>query len=263
MTRGRLWTSFVAVVLLGAATVIIVGGWPPKAPWFGDSCGIPQSIAPDAPVAVSDRDSLRVVEQGLTQPVDEFNSVSLGAVLENTSDRIAYRTRVTFRLADAENRGIAGFEATEDEIPIIMPGQRVGAGMTVSPAITDAASRRIATFQVDTETSRWLPSDALGDDFTPVTAEYRYLLRRDPQVPLSTEIHFVPTSTACRPLVGWNPAALFRNGNGAIVGGTRQYSLVTDSCSRIGEETWVIPRKAIPPTADDARTELYPYCDIQ
>ncbi|MET0237970.1 MAG: hypothetical protein ABW224_25245 [Kibdelosporangium sp.] len=200
-----------------------------------------------------------MAEQGFTQPVDEFNSVSLGAVLENPHDRIAYRTQVTLRLLDAQGAEITGFESAADDVPIVMPGQRIGVGMTVSP--TRAGELLVAKVEVDTRTSQWLAADALGDDFGQVTAEYRQTARRDPKVPTSTEIRFVPQSTACRPLSGANPATVFRDNNGTVVGGTRQYAAVAGVCSNFGQETWVIPRKAIP-SADDSRTQLYPYCDI-
>ncbi|MBP2324426.1 hypothetical protein JOF56_004811 [Kibdelosporangium banguiense] len=181
-------------------------------------------------------------------------------MLENPHDRIAYHTQVTLRLLDAQGAEITGFESATDEIPIVMPGQRIGVGMTVSP--TRVGDLRVAKFEVETRTSQWLAADALGDDFGQVTAEYRQTVRKDPKVPNSTQIRFVPQSTACRPLWGANPAAVFRDTNGTLIGGTRQYTVVTGACSNFGRETWVIPRKAIPP-ADDNRTQLYPYCDIR
>lgn len=263
MKRGRLWVAGLVVLALGAVVVVVTGGWPPRVPWFGGSCDLPQSVTALGSSSAPRSGGIRVVDQGFTQPSDEFKSVSLAAILENTSDRIAYGTRVTVELLDERNSRVTGFEAADDEIPILMPGQRIGVGMTVSPTIPDAASRTVAAFQVDTDTTRWLADDALGEDFAPVTAEYLNTVRRDPEVPHSNEIHFTVTSETCRPLEGWNPAAVFRDSGGDIVGGMRRYSAVTEACAQNDRETWVIPLKATPPTADDANTEIYPYCDIQ
>lgn len=243
------------VAVVGTATAVLLGSR-----WFGASCDIPEAVPPNEGSADASPGGLHVIDQGFTQPVDEFNSVSLGVVLENPHDRIAYHTQVTLRLLDARGAEITGYEKATDEIPIIMPGQRIGVGMTISPA--RASELRVTKFVTETRTSQWLAVDALGDDFGPVTAEYRQTVRKDPQVAHSTEIRFVPQSVACRPLWGANPAAVFRDANGTVVGGTRQYTVVTGACSSFGRETWVIPRKAIPPV-DDSRTQLYPYCDIR
>jgi hypothetical protein len=254
------WLAILVVIVLAVGTAIVAVSW--TRGWFG-SCNIVQSVAPNVGGAIPNHDGLRVVEQGFTHPADEVRSISVGALLENTTDSIAYHTRITVQLLDADNENIGGYDTTDDHIPIIMPGRRIGIGLTAHPTTEEAAKAAVAAIQVSTETTQWLSRDALGDDFEPVTAEYRSTIRRNPNLPNSTEIHFAPKVDNCRPMQGWNPAVLFRDSSGTLIGGTRQYVLVTASCAHSSEETWVIPRGTIPQEADDARTEIYPYCDIQ
>lgn len=254
------WLALLAVVVLAAGTTVVAVSWARS--WFS-SCDIVHSVAPNVGSASPSRDSLRVVEQGFTYPVDEARSVSLGALLENTTDSTAYHTRITVQLLDASNEHIGGYDITDDHIPIIMPGQRIGIGITTHPTTEEAANAVVVAIRVSPETAQWLPRDALGDDFVPVTAEYRSTIRRNPNLPNSTEIHFAPKGNSCRPMQGRSPAVLFRDSSGTLIGGTRQYVLVTASCGHFDEETWVIPRWVIPREADDARTEIYPYCDVQ
>jgi hypothetical protein len=237
--------------LVAAAVIIVVR----QIDW--NSCDIPDA----APPGVAGHGELRVVEQGFTQPVDQFGAVSIGALVENTTGLIAYRTRVTVRLKDAQNQVLTGFREATDEIPVVVPGQRVGIGMTLSPTGPETIGKKVGTVEIVTHTATWLPADALGEGFSPVTAEYRGTVRRDPKNPQMTEIRFVPQSDSCRWLSGYNPATVLRDSSGAIVGGMREYTYYTEACGSFGRDTWVVPLKALP-VADDARTQLYPYCDI-
>ncbi|WP_091448874.1 hypothetical protein [Actinokineospora iranica] len=247
-----------AVVLVVGTTVVV--SW--SNGWFS-SCDIPESIAPDVGLATPEAGGLRVVEQGFSYPANEWRGASVGAMLENTSDSIAYHTKITFTLLDADNQGIVGYGAEDDLIPIIMPHQRIGVGETVYPATPVAAESTVTGFRVNTETAQWLPSDALGDDYAPVTAEYRGAVHRNHKPPNTSQLHFVTKTDNCRPMRGWSPIALFRDGSGTLIGGTNTYVGLSAGCTRPGVEKWVTVRGLLPDAADDARTELYPYCDIQ
>ncbi|HEY3464291.1 MAG TPA: hypothetical protein VGL47_04115 [Amycolatopsis sp.] len=97
MSRKGLLAVLGTVVLLGAI-VVATGA---ELPWVGDAspdrgCDIPDHVTAGPPTAEG---GIRVVDQGFSQ--NPSGLVSLGAVLENTSDQVAYRVPVRFRLFDA------------------------------------------------------------------------------------------------------------------------------------------------------------------
>jgi hypothetical protein len=259
VSRRRAVLALLVVALLAAVPVTLgFAGVKPFATWLG-RCGIVDSVPANEGTAAP-LPGIRVAEQGFTQPVDERDAVSLGAVLENPSDRIAYHTRVTFQVLDAEGRTlptVRGAQATDDQVPVILPGQRVGVGSTVKPTTPNAV---VATVRVTVEVGQWIAGDALGDDFAPVTAEYRRTVRG---AGMGAEIAFVPRSTSCRPLKGAVPEAsvLFRDQGGKVVGGVRLFNL--GHCAQSRWESTLSPLQPIPRNADDARTEIYLYCDVR
>lgn len=127
MSRNRVLAVLGVVVVL-AAIVVSVGG---KLPWTGgsasdDSCDIPDR-APASTLA-SAPGGIEVVEQGFSQSPSGL--VSLGAILENTSTEVARRIPVRFRLFDAAHHELPELTTGElsVEIPLLLPGQRIGAG---------------------------------------------------------------------------------------------------------------------------------------
>ncbi|HEV7977142.1 MAG TPA: hypothetical protein VGP60_20605, partial [Amycolatopsis sp.] len=70
-------------------------------------------------------------------------------------------------------------------------------------------------------------------------------------------------------------AVVFRDATGKIVGGdlvppdgkgnpagSPQQPPASPSCSPGERSTWIVPLQDIPQNADDKRTELYSYCDL-
>jgi hypothetical protein len=156
------------VVVIAAVTVVLAGG---RLPWSDDSssgaCDIPDRVSGMSASAVSapGGGGVQVVEQGFTQ--DPNSAVSLGAVLENTGSSIAYRTQVAFRLFDASHSELpeAGPTKLTVEIPVILPGQRIGTGSG-----TYSANVQVASIEVGLGATTWVPRDAVGHSFSPVTA---------------------------------------------------------------------------------------------
>jgi hypothetical protein len=275
MSRAQLLVLIAVVVLLGGAAVYAVGG---RLPWIASSsaCDIPESVTGEqAPAA-----GIRVVEQGFSQSAVD-GSVSLGALLENTATSVAYRTRVTFRLFDATHQSLpeaapspAGLTA---EIPIMLPGQRIGVADDTHPA----GNAKVASFAVEPGTTTWISRETLGR-FAPVTATYLRTGRPNPNSNQSIAVYYRESSTNCRSLNNKNAAALFRDAGGAIVGGAlvspgglfvfrddrgqavggEQTLPSSPSCEQGERETWLVPLVPAPATAADARTEIYPYCDL-
>jgi hypothetical protein len=275
MSGVRPLVMVAVVVVLGAVVVIVAGG---RFPWSGhsaDECDIPASVTggtAGSSASAPDGGGVRVVEKGFNQ--GERGSVSLGAMLENTSRVAAYRTRVTFQLFDGARARLPETSLLAVEIPVILPGQRVGAGAGITQA-------NVVSFEVDTGTTTWVPREALGD-FAPVTATYLQTIRFNPKTPLNIDIRYRETSQNCRSLRDQQTATIFRDANGAIVGGSHDHpgSLYmfrdengrdlggewqlpeSSSCSTGARDIWVIPLTPTPSTAADSRTEIYPYCDL-
>jgi hypothetical protein len=277
MTKTGPVVMVAVVVVIAAGIVVLSGG---RFPWSGeapaDDCDIPKSVTGEATSAAP---GIQVVDQGST--LDTDGPISVGAVLANTSDKVAYRTRITVKLFDAAHNPIPDTVTVGSpfviNIPIILPGQRIGAGTS-----TYQGSPKAASASVEIGTTTWLPREAVGKSLTPVTGTYLRTLRFNPRIPTLVDIHYTDASKNCRSLSSDNTAAIFRNTQGKIVGGavsTADFPIVfrdeqgkdvgsetrrppSPSCSPGDRETWMAPNPGTPTTADDTRTEIYPYCDL-
>lgn len=276
MSRTRLLVLIAVVVLLGGAAIYAAGG---RLPWIASSsaCDIPESVTGHQAPA----DGIRVVEQGFSQSAVD-GSVGLGALLENTGTSVAYRTRITFRLFDAAHQLLpeaapspAGLTA---EIPIMLPGQRIGVADDTHPA----GNAKVASFEVEPGATTWISRDALGKDFSPVNATYLRTGRPNPDSNQTIAVYYRETSTNCRSLSNKGATALFRDARGAIVGGAlaspgglfvfrdargqtvggEQKLPTSPSCEQGERETWLVPLVPAPTAAADALTVIYPYCDL-
>ena len=171
MTKVGPLVSVGVVVVLAAGVVVLAGG---RLPWTSDSpgntCDIPDRVSgqPGSAASAPGGGGIRVVEQGFSH--DPSSAVSLGAMLENTSGTVAYRTALTFRLFDAADAELpeTGSAALTVEVPVILPGQRVGAGTG-----TYRGSATVASVEVDLGSTTWAPREALGSTFSPVAATPR------------------------------------------------------------------------------------------
>ncbi|GLY36606.1 hypothetical protein Amsp01_026300 [Amycolatopsis sp. NBRC 101858] len=172
----------------------------------------------------------------------------MGAVLRNTGDRIAHRTRVTLKVVvsvDGLPPGPIQGPLMTREIPVLMPGQRVGVGR---PLVDISAANRVVSADVEVGTTTWLPADV---------------------------VRYTESSANCRALTARRTAVVFRDVNGKIVdggllppdgkgnpAGSSQQAPSSPSCSPGERSTWVVPLQNIPPGTDDKRTELFSYCDL-
>ncbi|HEV8558279.1 MAG TPA: hypothetical protein VGR06_18050 [Actinophytocola sp.] len=278
MTRFR-WLVLLAVVTIAAVIFVLADG---MLPWGTGSssgrCDVPDSVSGPQGTSAPDGGSVRVLEQGFTQDAD--GAVNMGALLENTSGDVAYRTLVTFRLFDPAHTELPESAGTplRVEIPIVLPGQRIGTG-----SATYRSSVRVSSFEINLDRTAWVPRDSFGQGFAPVTGTYLRTARFQPRIPASVDIHYKETSANCRGLESRTTAVVFRNSAGKIVGGNVASPDVpivfrdeqgndlggdwqrppTPSCSRGERETWIVPSAGQPSTADDAHTEIYPYCDLR
>ncbi|MEA5367604.1 hypothetical protein VA596_49295 [Amycolatopsis sp., V23-08] len=270
MTKRKLVLSVVAVAVVAAAgitaVVLSTGGEPAARP-----CDIPDSVReqPASAKTAPGGGGIEVAEKG----VSSTGLVSMGAVLRNTSDRVAYRTRVALEVnvsVDGLPPGPVQGPLMTMEIPVLVPGQRVGIGR---PLIKVTATNKVTSADVDPQTTTWLPAGALGG-FSPVTDTYESTSRVKAALPADA-VRYTERSANCRALASRRTAVVFRDTTGKIVGdgllppdgrgnpaGSPQQRPASPSCSPGERSTWIVPLQDIPPETDDSRTELYSYCDL-
>ncbi|OAP21004.1 hypothetical protein A4R44_08213 [Amycolatopsis sp. M39] len=269
MTKPKLLVLAAAVVVAAAGITAVVLSSPAAGP-AAKPCDIPGSV-PERPVPATTAPGgggIEVAEKG----VSSTGLASMGAVLRNTSNHIAYRTKAKLNVSlilDGIRQRLDGSQLTM-EIPIVLPGQQVGLGR---PLINLNANDKVASADVDVQTTTWLPSGALGA-FTPPADTYESTSRATASPPADA-IRYRETSTNCRALATRRTAVIFRDATGAIVGGdlvppdgkgnpagTTQQPPASPSCSPGERSTWIVPLQNIPRRTDDHRTVLYSYCDL-
>src|SRR5213078_176892 len=103
---------------------------------------------------------------------------------------------------------------TTMEIPVMMPGQRVGVGR---PLIDVNATNKVTSADIDLQTTTWLPNGALGG-FTSATDTYESTSRVSSSPPADA-VRYTERSANCRALSSRRTAVVFRDANGKIVGG--------------------------------------------
>jgi hypothetical protein len=195
---------------------------------------------------------LRVVEQGFTN----LNSgVSFAAIVENTSTWIAYRTPVTYRFT---SRGKPVEQPPSplnaQEIPIILPGQRIGVATTSVLSAPHSAT----TVEVRLGDTTWLTPGQATRDLSPVTTTVVRTDHPNDQYLGYLKITYTNATATCRQLAGRGVVTVVRNQSGTIIGGTLQGS--DDGCSPGTHTTSPI---SLLPVPDDTRTQIFPYCDLQ
>jgi hypothetical protein len=256
------------VFLIAAATVVLSTRDEDSA---SKPCGIPDSLQeqPASAKTAPGGGGVEVEEVG----VSSSGLASLGAVLRNTGGDVAYRTRVALKVSVSMNGQTPGpleGSSLTMEIPVILPGQRVGLG---KPLVHVGGTTKVTSANVDLQTTTWLPVDALGG-FTAVSDTYESTGRVNLSPPADA-VRYTESSANCRALSSRRTAVVFRDTNGKIVGGdlvpadgkgnpvgSPQERPASPSCSSGSRSTWIVPLQHIPRDADDRRTELYSYCDL-
>ncbi|WP_409183010.1 hypothetical protein F9C11_00590 [Amycolatopsis sp. VS8301801F10] len=268
-TRKLLLVTIVALLAAAAGVVAVVltrGDGSAAKP-----CDIPNSVK-EQPVSAKTGPTgggIEVAEKG----VSSSGLASMGAVLRNTSDHIAYRTKVTLKVIVSVNGlppgPIQGAPMTM-EIPVMLPGEHVGIGRTL---INVGGNDKVDSADVDIQTTTWLAKGALGS-YTPATDTYE-ATDRVPASPPADTVRYTEKSANCRALSSRRTAVVFRDANGKIVGGdlappdgkgnpagSPQQPPASPSCSPGERSTWIVPLQHIPQNTDDKKTELYSYCDL-
>lgn len=274
--RGRRWLKALAVVappvvLLAAAAAggivqLVRDRSEPPAP--SQSCTNP-AAAPDgevgSPAHAPGGGGLRVVDSGFTQISASSETVSLGAVLENTSGQVAYRTRIAFRVFDQRKRPVTVSDASRFsrvEIPVILPGQRIVTGNRVYVNETAAGlPLRVTGFEIDLGITRWLPADAVTRLFAQVSVEGQRTERSD-TVRTGGGVTYTLRSGYCYSVPLRGVAMVFRNNAGTILGGDFDHNTVGEQCQPGASRGSAGADQSMPEGIDLTKTEVSAYCDI-
>jgi hypothetical protein len=251
------WTAVGAVVATAAA--LLVAGCTTEDGPSGSSC----ALATPPPAAGSvDSAGIKVTEQGFSTSSAEFPMVSIGAVLENTTDQVAYRTRVVFDAFDAAGSivGEDQVKYTMIEVPIIAPKAKVAVGdmfhastkvtltkVTVTPAVT-----------------AWMPAGDGSTGLAPVTSTVVAGSGKR-AADGSGELYLTSRGDNCTALISRGIALVYRDAGGAIVGGAIDGLEKLYACEPDDEqkEVSIVLPDVIPAAADLDKTQITPMCDLQ
>ncbi|HEX6075565.1 MAG TPA: hypothetical protein VFZ32_09925 [Micromonosporaceae bacterium] len=205
---------------------------------------------------------IRVIEKGFTQVVHKGMTVSLGAVLENTSAMAGYRVQLSFRVLGSSGQTVVpnrSGELLRQEIPVILPGQRIGTGAWTYVQ-DDAAGRpvTVSRFEVALGQARFIPQG--NRHFAEVTTRGNQLERSDVE-PASGSVRFSIRSGYCGATSPRGIAMLFRDSHGALVGGSFDLENSEPRCQPGVHTELVTAFRSVPDDIDQSRTTTYPYCD--
>lgn len=271
MTKGKLALTVATVVVVlaavAAAVVITNRSGPPSAA----SCDIPSSVPvrPESAATAPGGGGIQVAEHGFSL---SNSLLSVGVILRNTSDRIAYRTKVAFSPFLTVGGGAPKPPETPllaTEIPVLLPGQEIGVGRGMT-----FGSGPVGAVDIDVQTTTWLTRDALGSSFVSPETKFDRTIRYPPDASTAAVLYH-ENDMNCRPLADRRTAVVFRDATGAIIGGALadpdgRGNQVGDlqapsspSCTPGSRDTWIAPPGGIPQNVDDSRTRLYSYCDLE
>ena len=214
---------------------------------------------------------VRVVEEGFTQrpPWPAETGITVGAMVQNTSDLVAYGTTATFRLLDAKGTDIG---SPDDglwrvvRIPVIMPGDRVpvGTGLRVDVRLgfyRDSVPR-VASVEIRLKVAQWWAPENSVVRFSAVRANNVVL---DPP---PTEVSFSAVSPYCDPLAVRGGAVVYRDRTGRILGGSIDPAMEIDPvvesrllCPAGTSWKWQL-RGVMSWLAGAASVEAAAYCDF-
>ncbi|NJC83380.1 hypothetical protein [Planosporangium mesophilum] len=230
---------------------------------------------PSGTATAADSSGLRIIDQGYSQIPARSSMISMGAVIQNTTDRVAYRTRVAFDVLGARNESLVYSLHRSwlvQEVPIILPGATVSVGDAVALSDEARADRKaVARISITPVVTQWLAAGDGKNGLAAVTAKVvRGSGRRAPDG--SGFIDYTFESANCVPLVSRGTSLVFRDVTGRIVGGnldtTRNHTVcgprLAPGMAGSGLRTGTADAglRTIPAAADLDRTDVTLYCDL-
>jgi hypothetical protein len=242
-----------AAIGTAAVTVAALGACTPES---DDGDKVAGCTTPPATIATqaADAGALRVVESGFTQLGPNKTVASIGAILENTGDRVAYRARVTFRVTKADGTSAvpaSSGELLSQEIPLILPKQKVPIGTWTY------VEGQVSAVTVQIGPATWVPA---GSSFAEITTAFQSLARTGTD-PETASVSYKVTSRYCRDLIPRGAAIVFREASGKIVGGS--FELGDEKCPPGVSPQRSTAQRSAPLGIDESKTQVYPYCDFR
>lgn len=222
-----------------------------------------------------DDGEVRVVEKGYSPIKDSGGDdlVSYGAIVENTSRKMAAAFVLRLRIVDADGKNLVGRisdYALDSEPAFVMPGQRIGVSDCVyvkGPGVASVTMTvgEVAWYAVD-------PKRYYSAQLTGTVLKTGWQKGRG-QVPHWSEdgikavpagdslvVEFEVESAYTKLLNRPNAAMIFRNAKGAVVGGAPRHPLGVYTQFPPGKSRHVIRVNYGPPAGIDLSTiELHPY----
>ncbi len=217
----------------------------------------------DAPAdAAPGGGGLRVVESAVRlvgQGESHHETLSMGAIVQNTSDHAAYRVVVTLtpRSADGQRAAAGTSYQLNVFVPVILPGARVPIGMWAYPArLPNYQPLPPNDLQVSFGTVHWV---ADVHRFAAVSATItRRVPARGPEG--TAGFYYTARIDSCQPLPSRGVVVIYRDASGALVGGSMEF-VGKRLCTSDATEFLSGFQGGVPQDFDIAHTEVYPYCD--
>ncbi|WFE23652.1 hypothetical protein O7621_10470 [Solwaraspora sp. WMMD937] len=291
----------VAVVTAGAAVALQMRGQPdatatPTAPCVGPPDRATPSATAEATATAApdgngpdgngpDGNGLDVVESGFTQlgstsaPITRNAMVSIGAVVANTSTHTAHRALVTFDVLDdaGESAVLTTILDRPREIPVILPGERVGVGGQFWIRSEDGQRVEVARVNATVSGAAWTATatadtpDATADAAAEADADAvattaggittRHLqTRRHGTDQIDATVTYETRSPYCQKWTSVGASAVFRDDAGTVVGGGFDPTVSPSACLPGQHSGSTLLPSSLPPAAADTRTEVYQHC---
>lgn len=266
-TRRGVVAALAAAVLLAAITLVGCTSGPgtPDPGRHTATCAVPSAPAGGTTGRADTAPGgggLHVTGRGFTQ-LSGGQRVSLGALVENTSDQVAYRAEVTFDYTGQDGRSAALGSAVERHliIPIVRPGQRVpvGAWSYVRHDVTSNKPVAVVGMHVTLGGVTWVPDAPTFAQLSAQAQSFTNLTAGDPE---SGTLVYSVTSGYCRALSPRGVGMVFEDSTGTVIGGSFDTDPKATLCTPGTATGRALISASLPPNADAGRTVVYPYCDL-
>ncbi|GIE27643.1 hypothetical protein Ait01nite_006880 [Actinoplanes italicus] len=257
--RKWLLAGLIVVVLVAGVVLVLRSS---QAPTSGtSSCRL---ATPGSAEPVGGTSGIEVVEQGHSRVVGETPWVSMGAVLRNTTGRVAYRTEVTLDALGADGRAViwADHEVAETQVvPVIPPGGSVAVGNSL--ALSEEFQDGRISVRVTIRIGQWLDAGDGADGLGGVKATLVAGSGKRSSDGLGS-VAYLAESPHCAAMTSRGVAMVFRSDTGKIVGGTLNNGPELYVCEPGRHEVTSANtgQPGVPADADLDRTAITVYCDF-
>ncbi|GIE79600.1 hypothetical protein Aph02nite_55500 [Actinoplanes philippinensis] len=261
MHRKQWWAAATAAVLAIAAGTVVYRSRLTNSPDGTTGCRL---LSPPSSQSAEPTSGIRIIEAGHTVVGSNDPKVSMGVVLRNETERVAYRTLVTFDALDAAGRTVI---ADDDQplrtqvIPLIGPGATVAVGN--ANLLRPGTESTIDSLAVTLRGASWLSRGDGSTGLGRVTATMTKGSGRR-TIDGQGEVSFSADSENCADLKSRGVSLVFRDSSDRVIGGSLDNSPPLDVCAtghHDGQRA-AMTQTDIPAEADLDRTLVTIHCDF-